>query len=408
MKFGGASQFGGSSQFGGGDPRGVQYFRGLKGLEPPGVYEDDDETLHRQLLRIWGDAIGSHGQVLIDRTRLEVFPHLAEEEIPTWEALFKIVPPSTATLAERREALLARYRGNSGSTLAELRAMLADLINSSTAFRDLFDDENISNRWTKVMGNGAMGEATLLLTLLVSSTVHGDWTELVAEAPHVLYRLHDRDDDFYVEMLVDSFGGADEIAGGIVLHEADDKAWLWGLYRDSGSTLYLQADRIQDGTLTRGEVQVAAPSLPCWIKVSRVAGVLSFEHGASLSSMTVDGTSATTIRPRHVGAYCRNEDSSYNAASVVIDEFQLRHGAKANNVEIIEMPLDSVPSGTPESKMFAFVHREPTDAGNYNLTEAQRIVDRVKQAHSLILVGESDCFLCDDPYSLCDRDILGA
>lgn len=55
-----------------------------------------------------------------------------------------------------------------------------------------------------------------------------------------------------------------------------------------------------------------------------------------------------------------------------------------------------------------FIYRNPTDPGTYYLDAAQELVDAMKPSHTAGHVIESDDFLCDDPYSLCDRDILGA
>ena len=55
-----------------------------------------------------------------------------------------------------------------------------------------------------------------------------------------------------------------------------------------------------------------------------------------------------------------------------------------------------------------FIWRDPSLGGTYDLAAAQDLVDQIKPAHTVGHVIESVDFLCDDPYSLCDRDILGA
>jgi uncharacterized protein YmfQ (DUF2313 family) len=54
-----------------------------------------------------------------------------------------------------------------------------------------------------------------------------------------------------------------------------------------------------------------------------------------------------------------------------------------------------------------FIFRDPAEPGSYDLAAAQDLVDRMAHSHTRGYVIESDNFLCDDPYSLCDRDILG-
>jgi len=55
-----------------------------------------------------------------------------------------------------------------------------------------------------------------------------------------------------------------------------------------------------------------------------------------------------------------------------------------------------------------FVYRDPTLPGTYFLSSAQQHIDAMKPDHTVGYVIESINFLCDDPHSLCDRDLLGA
>jgi hypothetical protein len=54
-----------------------------------------------------------------------------------------------------------------------------------------------------------------------------------------------------------------------------------------------------------------------------------------------------------------------------------------------------------------FIYRDPGIAGTYDLEGAQDLIDRMKPSHTKGHVIESINFLCDDEFSLCDRDILG-
>lgn len=55
-----------------------------------------------------------------------------------------------------------------------------------------------------------------------------------------------------------------------------------------------------------------------------------------------------------------------------------------------------------------FIYRDPALPGTYYLASAQALVDDIKPSHTIGTMIESINFLCDDPYSLCDRDLLGA
>lgn len=54
-----------------------------------------------------------------------------------------------------------------------------------------------------------------------------------------------------------------------------------------------------------------------------------------------------------------------------------------------------------------FVYRNPALPGSYYVASAQALLDAIKPSNTSGAVIESINMLCDDPYSLCDRDILG-
>jgi len=54
-----------------------------------------------------------------------------------------------------------------------------------------------------------------------------------------------------------------------------------------------------------------------------------------------------------------------------------------------------------------FIYRDPDEPGDYDLEGAQAMVDRMAHSHMKGHVIESIDFLCDDEFSLCDRDLLG-
>lgn len=61
----------------------------------------------------------------------------------------------------------------------------------------------------------------------------------------------------------------------------------------------------------------------------------------------------------------------------------------------------------PEVVWIWFIFRDPSVPGSPDVPAAQRIIDQMRPAHTLGVVGQSRNFLCDDPFSLTDRDILG-
>lgn len=84
-------------------------------------------------------------------------------------------------------------------------------------------------------------------------------------------------------------------------------------------------------------------------------------------------------------------------------------GQAAADVVVIERTTAQAAAMNDVREIFRFfIYRDPTVTGSYFLDSAQAIVDQIKPSHTIGHVIESENFLCDDPYSLCDRDILGA
>lgn len=84
-------------------------------------------------------------------------------------------------------------------------------------------------------------------------------------------------------------------------------------------------------------------------------------------------------------------------------------GQDAADVVVLERTVaQAVALGDAREIFRFFIYRDPTIAGTYYIESAQGIVDAIKPAHTVGHVIESVDFLCDDPHSLCDRDILGA
>jgi len=55
-----------------------------------------------------------------------------------------------------------------------------------------------------------------------------------------------------------------------------------------------------------------------------------------------------------------------------------------------------------------FIYRDPLEPGTADIAAAQALLDDMAHSHTKGHVIESIDFLCDDPLSLCDRDLLGA
>lgn len=82
-------------------------------------------------------------------------------------------------------------------------------------------------------------------------------------------------------------------------------------------------------------------------------------------------------------------------------------GLSPSQVTVIERSRADAIAMDDDGEIFRFfVYRNPSLPGAYYLGSAQAIVDKIKPSHTAGHVIESIDFRCDDPYSLCDRDIL--
>lgn len=82
-------------------------------------------------------------------------------------------------------------------------------------------------------------------------------------------------------------------------------------------------------------------------------------------------------------------------------------GQDADDVVILERTAaDALAMGDEREIFRFFVYRDPTLPAPYDLAAAQAVVDRMKPSHTVGQVIESVGFVCDDPHSLCDRDLL--
>lgn len=83
-------------------------------------------------------------------------------------------------------------------------------------------------------------------------------------------------------------------------------------------------------------------------------------------------------------------------------------GQASADVVVIENSRAFAVSVSDDTQIFLFfIYRDPTAPGSYDLAGAQAMVNRMKPSHTVGFVIESINMLCDDPYSLCDRDRLG-
>lgn len=424
MKFGGWAALGGGCQLGGGRPAAQIYYHTLKRLGPPGLRPDDDGARSNVLLR--GLAVGcGHGQIAADRLKAELFPLSAVELLAEWEALLGVVPPEGATLGDRQLAAHARWRGLEGPSLPALRRALYPLLQPTWARDDTFPGaagDRPSYVYT-ISGNGTVlctGDPSVeIATLAADCRLDG----INDGGALLLYKLNDIADDwsYWAKIEQSTIAIGANTSGGVIAWR-DVANWVALEINGAGD---VQITIASEGVLTEdyGGLATAIPGSDFYLQIARIkqdaaleyreSGYLVFSYGTDVSALTPLAAveNPLTGHPRRVGLFCRNKDPSYSIASFVTLQHRLTHATPDSNVEIIESSKaarDSVSGGGAEADVFfAYVHRDPAQSGSYQIKNAQRLATALKHAHKLILVGESDYGLYDDPYTLYDRDIYG-
>jgi uncharacterized protein YmfQ (DUF2313 family) len=84
-------------------------------------------------------------------------------------------------------------------------------------------------------------------------------------------------------------------------------------------------------------------------------------------------------------------------------------GLDPEDVEIREISRADAVAMADDTQIFRFhVFRDPGLGGTYDIEAAQAVVDAMSHAHVKGYVIEELGMVCDEPTSLCDRDLLGA
>lgn len=387
-----------------------EYYRDrIKAMLPPGAFALEAGQLPADICSALAKVL-AQGQERGDQAQLEALPHTAEECLAEWEAMMDAPAAAGATDDERRAALVGLWRLAAGMNLLGIRAVLEPALGPEYQFTDTMDDEDLSWRFDVRAGNVAITETALHQQ---HDTGINDcrWDAANKLAGLVLLEDHDREDDVWIcaEVKSSVMGGAD-CAGGLVFYLDGANAFCFGPYRD-GLDTQLRIWCIAENVVLPNQDYGVAPATPYWLIGGREDDVFRFYAEPALPSpfsvvgLTPVAEYSTTVKPRHFGIACKNGGGPA-ASTFQWEELRQVYREPHNNVEIIETPGSLATS--PENIYFAFVHRQPGDDGNYDIATAQRLADKAKPAHAVLFLGESDCFRCDDPYSLTDRDVLGS
>jgi uncharacterized protein YmfQ (DUF2313 family) len=83
-------------------------------------------------------------------------------------------------------------------------------------------------------------------------------------------------------------------------------------------------------------------------------------------------------------------------------------GIAPDEVEVVEISRAKAIEMADDRAIYNFyILRSPLLPGTFDLAAAQTEADRMRHAHTRVRVIRTRSFRCDDPNSLCDRDLLG-
>lgn len=82
-------------------------------------------------------------------------------------------------------------------------------------------------------------------------------------------------------------------------------------------------------------------------------------------------------------------------------------GLDAEDVVVIENDRADAIAVDDDREIFKYhIYRDPNLPGSYDVAGAQEVVDSIQHSHVQGKIIESIGMICDDPHSLCDRDLL--
>jgi hypothetical protein len=172
---------------------------------------------------------------------------------------------------------------------------------------------------------------------------------------------------------------------------------VWRLVAESALSQVLAAC---GNELARVEVRVG--NLLSEVDPSTVSELLpEYERELGLAS---DGTTAERVARVVARLVAQQRYRPVDIQAALAPLFGLSSGS----VVVIERTVAQAAAMGDAREIFRFfVYRNPALGGAYYLASAQALLDKIKPSHTVGHAIESINFLCDDPYSLTDRDILG-
>lgn len=114
----------------------------------------------------------------------------------------------------------------------------------------------------------------------------------------------------------------------------------------------------------------------------------------------------------HTGTTSERQDRLWARKIQVLSTTPADYLAKLTPVlgayDLLEFtPTEATASGDERRVFNFYAFRDYTLPGSYDVAAAQAVIDKMRHSHTRGRVIETRNFRCDNPHSLCDRDLLG-
>lgn len=407
----------------------AQGYETIRALLPPGeAYSKDPSSAIQRELMVEGDGLGkvmgAVGELLDD-----FLPDRATRSLERWEALTRLSPRPGDSIDQRRGRVVAFLRKIHGFNRDQIRLALEDILDCdgddleilevSNRFSDPFVGGTIGGAWYQVPNQGTLAQSGGLLNITSQAGDDGRWETGVNNS--VAMRTSVRDGH---SPSVDAFVDAQVIANVSSVNLLDDGDAA-GIFFTNG----IQGDFVLFGVIRRGGVLrlFRATFLGGDFQETLLAGTppssdffLRIRNGVD-NETTVDWN----VEP----------DGTIDGPWLNLDVFEgtLRYNGGQSGPQDLHpwepnwsgvfVKRGTSPAATDASmsvKTFLsyvpktdnvfkwFVYRNPALGGDPDIRGAELVVNKIQPAHTRGLVCESKVALCDDEFSLCDRDPVGS
>ena len=386
-------------------------------LLPPGqAWSRDPASAVQRELMVEADALGlpwGLAQELGD----DFLPDRATKTLTRWEAVTRLAPGPLETYASRRARVVGHLRKIHGYSRDKIRQAVyrlldvdlddVALLENSNHWSDDFADAAVDGRWFQEPNDGTILEASGVLKLAIQVGDDARWTATMRRAVACRLALVGRQpqgaygarvsQEYEVIAHMDGrtlVNGAE--CGIFLLDKVTEDAHLFGV-RHAGGAPFMFHKRIKAGVLT-GPTSLGTSPVDSysdfWLRIRQLeTGNLDLDYslvGSDGPWTTLAAAQASITDPTNAGVFLQQDTAPAGAGSdVTWADWLVR---------------------TPQGRLVYqwYLYRDPGLGGAPDIAGAQLVVDRMKPAHTQGSVCQSDGFRCDDPYSLCDRDPLGA